>query len=199
MNGWVDLVRIEDCCIMISKELRHITGNITVIKRTGKGNEVMLGTQRGIYFAMIGKGLGILQVELERYDQFQALQYPKQQILDEEKSSFRVPKLTERAEATTVGGRLSDIEGMSQMTFHTMSQFGVRAEQQDDDAGSKSGSQTASVYTKPFTVNSNKASDKSKLQQSLASKPATEAPHKDKALMKMKDRKGSVKPEMVSD
>lgn len=44
MNGWVDLVRIEDSQVMISKELRHVTGNITMIVRTGRSNEVMLGT-----------------------------------------------------------------------------------------------------------------------------------------------------------
>ena len=63
MNGWVDLVRIDDGEVMISKELRHVTGNITMIVRTGRSNEVMLGTQRGIYFAMIGKGLGLMEVE----------------------------------------------------------------------------------------------------------------------------------------
>lgn len=44
MNGWVDLVRMDDGEIVISKELRHITGNITIIKRTGKSQEIMLGT-----------------------------------------------------------------------------------------------------------------------------------------------------------
>ena len=68
MNGWVDLVRIDDFEVIVSKELRHITGNITIIKPTGKRHEIMLGTQRGIYFAMIGRGLGILEIELERYD-----------------------------------------------------------------------------------------------------------------------------------
>ena len=77
MNGWVDLVRIEDGEIMISKELRHITGNITVIVRTGRSSEVMLGTQRGIYFAMIGKGLGLMEVEMERFEKINAAKYPR--------------------------------------------------------------------------------------------------------------------------
>jgi hypothetical protein len=28
----------------------------------------MLGTQRGIYFALIGTGLGLMEVEMERFD-----------------------------------------------------------------------------------------------------------------------------------
>lgn len=197
MNGWVDLVRISDGEVMISKELRHITGNITMIVRTGRASEVMLGTQRGIYFAMIGKGLGLMEVEMERFEKINAAKYPKHVVLDEEQSTFRVPQLTERAEATSGGLRMSDLDGMSQMTFHTQSQFGQKAD--DEDAGSRQGSQTASVYTKPFTVQSGKGSEKSKLQQSMASKPATEAPVKERGLIKMKNRKGSVQPEKVSD
>ena len=111
---------------------------------------------------------------------------------------FRMPESTERADATSAGVRHSDLDGMSQMTFHTQSQFGAKADQ-DDDASGKQGSQTASVYTKPFTVQSNKGSEKSKMQQSIASKPATEAPGKAKGLIKIKDRKASVQPEKVSD
>lgn len=37
------------------------------------------------------------------------------------------------------------------------------------------------------------------MQQSLASKPATEAPVLEKGLMKLKNKKGSVKAEKVSD
>jgi hypothetical protein len=35
---------------------------------TGRGNEIMLGTQRGVYFALIGRGLGLMEVEMERFD-----------------------------------------------------------------------------------------------------------------------------------
>ena len=31
MNGWVDVVRIQDLEVVLSKELKHITGNITMI------------------------------------------------------------------------------------------------------------------------------------------------------------------------
>ena len=68
MNGWIDLVRIEDGQVVLSKELKHITGNITIIKRTNRDHEIMIGAQRGIYFALIGKGLGIMEVEMERFD-----------------------------------------------------------------------------------------------------------------------------------
>jgi hypothetical protein len=44
MNGWIDVVRIEDGVVVLSKELKHIAGNITIINLTGKDHEVMLGT-----------------------------------------------------------------------------------------------------------------------------------------------------------
>jgi hypothetical protein len=44
MNGWIDLVNIEDGSIIISKELKHVTGNITMILKTGIDNEIMIGT-----------------------------------------------------------------------------------------------------------------------------------------------------------
>lgn len=71
MNGWIDLIRIEDAEVVISKEFGHITGNITLIKKTDRPNEVMLGTERGLYFVLIGRGLGILEEELQRFDIFQ--------------------------------------------------------------------------------------------------------------------------------
>ena len=71
MNGWIDLIRIDDGEIILSKELKHVTGNITMILPTGRDNEGMLATQRGIYFALIGKGLGIMEVEMERFDKGQ--------------------------------------------------------------------------------------------------------------------------------
>lgn len=68
MNGWIDVVRISDGEVVLSKELKHIAGNITMISLTGRENEVMLGTQRGVYFAHVGKGLGLMEVEMERFD-----------------------------------------------------------------------------------------------------------------------------------
>ena len=85
-------------------------------------------------------------------------------MFDDEQHALdmRMPEATERAEMTSQGARQTDLEGMSQMSFQTTSQFGaMRVE--DDDASSKKGSQAASVYTKPFTMQSNKASDKSKM------------------------------------
>ena len=43
MNGWIDLVRIEDGAIIVSKELKHVTGNITILKKTNKEHELMIG------------------------------------------------------------------------------------------------------------------------------------------------------------
>ena len=44
MNGWIDVVSIEDGSVLLSKELRHIAGNITMIIPTGRDKEIMLGT-----------------------------------------------------------------------------------------------------------------------------------------------------------
>ncbi len=62
------------------------------------------------------------------------------------------------------------------MSFHTQSQFGRRNGEKEFEGASNgdSVSQTATVYTKPFTVQSNKGSEKTKMQQSVASKAATE-------------------------
>jgi hypothetical protein len=38
--------------------------------------------------------------------------------------SIRNPDMTERAEITTMGARQTEIDGMSQMSFHTQSRFG---------------------------------------------------------------------------
>jgi len=83
MNGWVELVRIADGAVVLSKELKHISGNITMMMLTGRENEIMLGTQRGIYFAHIGRGLGLMEVEMERFDKTQS-KFGKHLILDEE-------------------------------------------------------------------------------------------------------------------
>ena len=68
MNGWIDVVHIKTLEVIVSKELKHITGNITIIERTNKPNEIMLATQRGVYFAHVGRGLGLMEVEIERFD-----------------------------------------------------------------------------------------------------------------------------------
>lgn len=71
MNGWIELVTIEDMKVVLSKELKHITGNITLIKKTNQLNEFVLGTEKGIYFVLIGKGIGILEVEMENFNKQQ--------------------------------------------------------------------------------------------------------------------------------
>ena len=112
-----------------------------------------------------------------------------------------MPDGTERAEMTEAGARVTEIDGMSQLTYHTHSQFGGIPVHDVDDGASRQGSQAASVYTKPFTVQSAKGSEKSKLQQSMTGKPASEAPGKGKAgaLLKKKDRRASNVPEGASD
>ena len=67
MNGWIDVINISDGKIILSQELRHIAGNITMIHITDKENEIILGTQRGLFFAHVGKGLGLMEVEMERF------------------------------------------------------------------------------------------------------------------------------------
>ena len=38
-----------------------------MIQLTGNENEIVLGTQRGLFFAHVGKGLGLMEVEMERF------------------------------------------------------------------------------------------------------------------------------------
>ena len=86
-------------------------------------------------------------------------------IQDEDELSMRFPGGSERAEITTAGARMTDIEGMSQMTFHTQTQFGREGDEghrMNDDATSKN-SDPQTVYTKPFTVQSGKNSNMSKM------------------------------------
>lgn len=94
MNGWIDVVRISDGEVVASKELKHITGNITMIIKTGNENEIMIGTQRGVYFAHVGKGLGLMEVEMERFDRTMTK-------VNQEDNDLRQPEGSERAELTT--------------------------------------------------------------------------------------------------
>lgn len=59
-------------------------------------------------------------------------------------------------------------------------------------------SNTHTVYTKPFTVQSNKGSEKNKLQQSVNSKAVTEVVGKKGTVIKQKDRQKSNVPEKAS-
>jgi hypothetical protein len=113
MNGWVDVVRISDGLVVASKELKHITGNITMIIKTLNEHEIMMGTQRGIFFAHVGKGLGLMEVEMERFDK----SFAKQNNLQE--ADMQRPDGSERAEITTMGPKYNDLDGMSQLTYHT--------------------------------------------------------------------------------
>ena len=68
MNGWIDLVKISDGSITLSKELKHVTGNVTLIIKTAAKSEIIIGTQRGVYIALLGRGLGLKEVEMERFN-----------------------------------------------------------------------------------------------------------------------------------
>lgn len=68
MNGWIDLVNIETGEVALSKELKHVTGNVTLICKTDKPQEIIIGTQRGVYVALLGRGLGLKEVEMERFN-----------------------------------------------------------------------------------------------------------------------------------
>ena len=68
MNGWIDLVKISDGEVVLSKELKHVTGNITIIKKTSTKNEIMIATQRGVYIALMGRGLGLKEIEIARHN-----------------------------------------------------------------------------------------------------------------------------------
>ena len=121
MNGWIDVIRIEDGEVVLSKELKHITGNITIILRTQRENEIMLGTQRGVYFAHVGRGLGLMEVEMERFDKSQTKLARLNASSDERPAGLRELGGSERAEVTTLGPKYADLEGMSQMSYQTHS------------------------------------------------------------------------------
>ena len=75
----------------------------------------MLATQRGVYFALIGKGLGIMEVEMERFDKNQG-KFKKQLAIEdgsEHSMSMRNPEATEMGEITSGGARQTEIDGMS--------------------------------------------------------------------------------------
>lgn len=99
------MVRIYDGEVILSKELRHVTGNITKILKTGNENEVMLATEKGVYFAFIGRGIGLMEVEVERFDK--TLQKTQAGDLP------RVGDISELPEDSSLGPKHTDLEGMS--------------------------------------------------------------------------------------
>ena len=57
LQGWLDLVRISDGKVLFSQELKHTTGNIiSMVKTMGRPHEIALATQKGVFFANLGKG-----------------------------------------------------------------------------------------------------------------------------------------------
>jgi hypothetical protein len=53
----LDLVRISDGEILFSEQLKHKTGNIiSMIKTKARLHEVVLATQKGIFFANVLRG-----------------------------------------------------------------------------------------------------------------------------------------------
>ena len=78
-----------------------------------------------------------MEVEMERFDKVQGKM--NKRILDDDQQSLRIPGGSERAEMTTAGAKMTEIDGMSQMSFHTQSQFQKEGldHQIDDDNTSK--------------------------------------------------------------
>ena len=65
-----------------------------------------------MYFALIGKGLGLMEVEIQRFDKSHG-KFSKPLYVDQDDYSMRIPEATERAEMTTAGPKVTDLEGMS--------------------------------------------------------------------------------------
>ena len=66
LKGWLDLVHISTGKVLFSIDLRHVTGNIISIQKTG-ANEIVLATQKGVFFAQISKGrFGLKTEDLEK-------------------------------------------------------------------------------------------------------------------------------------
>ena len=70
LQGYLDLVRIKDGEVILSQDLRHVTGNIISMTKTyNRLNEVVLACQKGVFFCHIGKGnLGLTTKELKGLD-----------------------------------------------------------------------------------------------------------------------------------
>ena len=93
--------------------------------------------------ALLGRGLGLKEIEIQRFNK--EMKGAKNLVMDEE-MSMRNPGMSENADITTNGARPSEIEGMSQMSFHTNMQSALG---RGDETPSKASQAT---YTKPFTV-----------------------------------------------
>jgi hypothetical protein len=71
LGGFLDLVRISDGKILFSQELKHTTGNIiSMVKTAGRDHEIALATQKGVFFANVGKGAhGLRAAQVQQLDQ----------------------------------------------------------------------------------------------------------------------------------
>ena len=70
LQGYLDLIRISDGKILLSQDLKHTTGNIiSMVKTMGRPNEIVLATQKGVFFASLGKGAhGLRQAQVQQLD-----------------------------------------------------------------------------------------------------------------------------------
>ena len=64
LGGFVDIVRISDGAILHSQNLFQKCGNIISIAKTkNRDQEVVLATQKGVFFANIGRGVSGLTTD----------------------------------------------------------------------------------------------------------------------------------------
>ena len=70
LGGFLDLIRIADGKILFSQDLRNQCGSIVSMAKTvNRSSEIVLATQKGVFFANIGKGQpGLTSRELRDLD-----------------------------------------------------------------------------------------------------------------------------------
>jgi len=57
LGGYLDLVRISDGAVLLSQDLRSTCGAIISMAKTNNREfEVVLATQKGVFFANLGRG-----------------------------------------------------------------------------------------------------------------------------------------------
>lgn len=70
LGGYLDLVRISDGEILLSKDLRQTCGNIiSMAKTNNREHEIVLATQKGVFFANLGRGhSGLTSAQIQELD-----------------------------------------------------------------------------------------------------------------------------------
>ena len=70
LGGFLDLIRISDGEILLSKDLKQTCGNIiSMAKTNNREHEVILATQKGVFFANLGRGQsGLTSAQIQQLD-----------------------------------------------------------------------------------------------------------------------------------